>query len=74
MSQGEQQSAPEAPADIDALALQAEADQDIAIERKAHGKPEYPAHALVSMLVPEFVASVAYVDPGNVAANLTSGA
>lgn len=74
MSQGKQQSAPEAPADIDALALQAEADQDIAIERKANGKPEKPAHALASMLGPAFVAAVAYVDPGNVAANLTSGA
>ena len=74
MSQGKQQSAPEAPADIDALALQAEANQDIAIERKANGKPEKPAHALASMLGPAFVAAVAYVDPGNVAANLTSGA
>ena len=74
MSEGKQQSAPEAPADIDALALQAEADQDIAIERKANGKPEKPAHALASMLGPAFVAAVAYVDPGNVAANLTSGA
>ncbi len=37
MSEGKQQSTP--PADIDSLALQAEADQDIAIERKADGKP-----------------------------------
>ncbi len=72
MSEGKQQSTP--PADIDSLALQAEADQDIAIERKANGKPEKPAHALASMLGPAFVAAVAYVDPGNVAANLTSGA
>ena len=70
MSESKQQSTP--PADIDALALQAEADQDIAIERKANGKPEKPAHALASMLGPAFVAAVAYVDPGNVAANLTS--
>ncbi len=72
MSEGKQQST--SPADIDSLALQAEADQDIAIERKASGKPEKPAHALASMLGPAFVAAVAYVDPGNVAANLTSGA
>ncbi len=38
MSQGEQQSAPEAPADIDALALQAEADQDVRIERDDAGE------------------------------------
>ncbi|RBP97497.1 divalent metal cation transporter [Bifidobacterium aemilianum] len=31
-------------------------------------------HALVSILGPAFVAAVAYVDPGNVAANITSGA
>ena len=74
MSHGRQQSAPDAPADIDALALQAEANQDIAIERKANGKPEKPAHALASMLGPAFVAAVAYVGPGDVAANLTSGA
>ena len=61
MSEGKQQST--SPADIDSLALQAEADQDIAIERKASGKPEKPAHALASMLGPAFVAAVAYVDP-----------
>ena len=31
-------------------------------------------HALAGMLGPAFVAAVAYVDPGNVAANITSGA
>lgn len=31
-------------------------------------------HALASILGPAFVAAVAYVDPGNVAANITSGA
>ena len=31
-------------------------------------------HALAGILGPAFVASVAYVDPGNVAANITSGA
>ncbi len=62
------------PVDIDTVALDAEARQDIAIERKDEGKPEKAAHALASMLGPAFVAAVAYVDPGNVAANLTSGA
>ena len=33
-----------------------------------------PRHALAGMLGPAFVAAVAYVDPGNVAANITSGA
>ena len=32
------------------------------------------SHALASILGPAFVAAVAYVDPGNVAANITSGA
>ena len=31
-------------------------------------------HALAGILGPAFVAAVAYVDPGNVAANITSGA
>ncbi|KFI57302.1 Nramp family divalent metal transporter [Bifidobacterium cuniculi] len=54
--------------------IDAEIKQDIAIERHDIGKPEKPVHALASMLGPAFVAAVAYVDPGNVAANLTSGA
>lgn len=54
--------------------LEAEEAQDIAIARKDAGHPEKPAHALASMLGPAFVAAVAYVDPGNVAANITSGA
>lgn len=36
--------------------------------RQRHG------HALAGILGPAFVAAVAYVDPGNVAANITSGA
>ena len=38
-----------------------------------HGRSRY-GHELVGMLGPAFVAAVAYVDPGNVAANITSGA
>src|SRR6187402_626627 len=34
----------------------------------------YPARATLLMLGPAFVAAIAYVDPGNVAANLTAGA
>ena len=60
--------------DIDTVAEAAVADQDVAIARKDSGKPEKPIHALASMLGPAFIAAVAYVDPGNVAANLTSGA
>lgn len=59
--------------DIDTVAEAAVADQDVAIARKDSGKPEKPIHALASMLGPAFIAAVAYVDPGNVAANLTSG-
>jgi manganese transport protein len=33
-----------------------------------------PRRALLALLGPAFVASIAYVDPGNVAANLTAGA
>ena len=35
---------------------------------------ERHGHALAGILGPAFVAAVAYVDPGNVAANITSGA
>ena len=31
-------------------------------------------HKLIPLLGPAFVAAVAYVDPGNVAANITAGA
>ena len=40
----------------------------------ANGKKKPHDHALASILGPAFVAAVAYVDPGNVAANITSGA
>ena len=60
--------------DIATVAQNAQRAQDTAIEQRAEGKPEKPMHALASMLGPAFVAAVAYVDPGNVAANLTSGA
>ena len=39
-----------------------------------HGGGESRGHALAGILGPAFVAAVAYVDPGNVAANITSGA
>lgn len=40
----------------------------------ANNKKKPHDHALASILGPAFVAAVAYVDPGNVAANITSGA
>ena len=52
-------------------------DSEIDIERshaeEASGR-QHHEHALASILGPAFVAAVAYVDPGNVAANITSGA
>lgn len=52
-------------------------DAEIDIERshaeEASGR-QHHEHALASILGPAFVAAVAYVDPGNVAANITSGA
>ena len=52
-------------------------DSEIDIERshaeEAPGSYHHE-HALASILGPAFVAAVAYVDPGNVAANITSGA
>ena len=52
-------------------------DSEIDIERshaeEASGRRHHE-HALASILGPAFVAAVAYVDPGNVAANITSGA
>jgi manganese transport protein len=54
------------------------------LEVKGHGQPaqdvaptyKHPGarRALIGLLGPAFVASIAYVDPGNVAANLTAGA
>ncbi|WP_203654116.1 Nramp family divalent metal transporter [Demequina activiva] len=40
----------------------------------ATGRGPRPEHRLWALLGPAFVAAVAYVDPGNVAANLTAGA
>lgn len=40
----------------------------------ADGEPHHGRHTLAGILGPAFVAAVAYVDPGNVAANITSGA
>ena len=53
------------------------------LELTGHGQPAQDAptykhpgarRALIGLLGPAFVASIAYVDPGNVAANLTAGA
>ena len=52
-------------------------DSEIDIERshaeEASGR-QHHEHALASILGPAFVAAVAYVDPGNVAANMSAGA
>nr|WP_269209031.1 Nramp family divalent metal transporter [Arthrobacter sp. 35W] len=45
---------------------------DAKIPTRAARRPQVPA--ALFMLGPAFVAAIAYVDPGNVAANLTSGA
>lgn len=45
-----------------------------AIVRKHEPRPSPPRHRLLALLGPAFVAAVAYVDPGNVAANITAGA
>ncbi|WP_092536966.1 Nramp family divalent metal transporter [Actinomyces ruminicola] len=42
--------------------------------RKHTPRPRPPRHRLLALLGPAFVAAVAYVDPGNVAANITAGA
>ncbi|GAA2183205.1 Nramp family divalent metal transporter [Brooklawnia cerclae] len=44
-----------------------------AVQDAAPSKPSVKAGRLVSLFGPAFVASVAYVDPGNVAANLSAG-
>lgn len=44
------------------------------IVRKHAPKSRPPRHRLLALLGPAFVAAVAYVDPGNVAANITAGA
>ncbi|MBW3090910.1 Nramp family divalent metal transporter [Bifidobacterium sp. 82T25] len=55
-------------AEIDKERRAAQGVQADKAEHHAHG------HALAGILGPAFVAAVAYVDPGNVAANITSGA
>ena len=42
-------------------------------DARTHKRPG-ARRALIGLLGPAFVASIAYVDPGNVAANLTAGA
>lgn len=43
-------------------------------EPRANRRPRGHRRALLGLLGPAFVAAIAYVDPGNVAANLTAGA
>ena len=62
-----------------ASALVPETDGADAVARiaRAHApvvRPAPPRHRLLALLGPAFVAAVAYVDPGNVAANITAGA
>ncbi|NIJ04405.1 Nramp family divalent metal transporter [Frigoribacterium faeni] len=47
-----------------------------AVQEAPDGRPARPAHPRPrgTLLGPAFVAAIAYVDPGNVAANLTAGA
>lgn len=46
----------------------------ITAQHDRSARPYHHGHALAGILGPAFVAAVAYVDPGNVAANITSGA
>ncbi|KGF01370.1 MAG: Nramp family divalent metal transporter [Actinomyces urogenitalis] len=46
----------------------------MAQRHRPHPSPAPPRHRLLALLGPAFVAAVAYVDPGNVAANVTAGA
>lgn len=48
--------------------------ETIAQRHRPHPSPAPPRHRLLALLGPAFVAAVAYVDPGNVAANVTAGA
>ncbi|SDS11480.1 manganese transport protein [Paraoerskovia marina] len=47
---------------------------DVAVSPARPARPRRPERGLWRLLGPAFVAAVAYVDPGNVAANLTAGA
>ena len=60
-------------ADIEQETSEIEKERRIASD-EANNKENPHGHALASILGPAFVAAVAYVDPGNVAANITSGA
>ena len=44
----------------------------ITAQHDRSARPYHHGHALAGILGPAFVAAVAYVDPGNVAANITS--
>ena len=48
--------------------------ETIAQRHRPNPSPAPPRHRLLALLGPAFVAAVAYVDPGNVAANVTAGA
>lgn len=48
--------------------------ETIVQRHRPHPSPVPPRHRLLALLGPAFVAAVAYVDPGNVAANVTAGA
>ncbi|BAW93689.1 Nramp family metal ion (manganese) transporter [Actinomyces sp. Chiba101] len=61
---------------LPAMAPHAAAGRDAVDEIAARHRPRPgpPRHRLLALLGPAFVAAVAYVDPGNVAANITAGA
>ena len=64
-----------AVADIEQETPEIEKERQLAGAGAGTNNKEKPHdHALASILGPAFVAAVAYVDPGNVAANITSGA
>ena len=44
----------------------------ITAQHDRSARPYHHGHALAGILGPAFVAAVAYVDPGNVAANITA--
>ena len=48
-------------------------ENDPAVRPASQVRPKAPAAHLVTLFGPAFVASIAYVDPGNVAANLSAG-
>lgn len=50
------------------------AEQEAEREERAGQQGKFGKKSLINLLGPAFVASIAYVDPGNVAANLSAGA